>query len=403
MNTLYGLPETVKFCKRCVLSNQRPNSTVEFKHSSTRGGAKYTGFDAEGICDACLVADQKNQINWKIRQESLLRLLDEFRGKTKPYDCVIPGSGGKDSFFTAHVLKEKFGMSPLLATWQPIRYTQYGLNQYFNWVDAIGADSVSFKANPDLMKLLTRLSFFNLLHPFQTFILGQKNYAPKIALRYGIQLIFYGESPAEYGNGLTEFKNQEMNPEYYSLDSYKDVKLAGIELKELESDFGIDRDALEAFLPLERKNLKNTNLRYLYLSHFLKWDPQENFYYAAKRLGFRPRPYSSEGTYTRYASFDDKIDDLHYFTTHIKFGIGRATYDASQEVRNGHITREDAVNLVKQFDGNTPSRYLNEITDYLEISLEEFFATCDKFRSPHLWEITKDGRPKLKHAVWHQE
>ena len=122
MEPFFGLPKEVVFCKRCVISNQRPNSTVEFKHSTNRQGTKYTGFDNHGICDACKVADEKDFIDWCHREEELLQLLEKYRGKTKPYDCVIPGSGGKDSFFTSHILKEKYGMSPL-----PVSYTHLTL------------------------------------------------------------------------------------------------------------------------------------------------------------------------------------------------------------------------------------------------------------------------------------
>ena len=195
-------------------------------------------------------------------------------------------------------------------------YTEHGLKQYFNWTETLGADS--FRPNPMVIKV-TRLSFFNLLHPFQTFILG-KNLAPKIALKYGINLIFYGESPAEYGNGIVEFNNRSMDPDYYSLDSYDDVRLGGAELRELIKSYDLNMNDLEAFLPI-LKNVAHKNLQYLYLSHFVKWDPQENYYYSVKNGAFMPRPHSSDGTYTRYSSFDDKNDDLHYFTTHVSSGL----------------------------------------------------------------------------------
>ena len=117
MKTFYGLPNVVKFCSACVLSNQRPNTTVEFKHDKQRSGSNYTGFSEEGVCNACLVNTEKDTIDWQSREKELLQILERFRGKSKPYDCIVPGSGGKDSFFTAYILKKKYGMSPLLVTW----------------------------------------------------------------------------------------------------------------------------------------------------------------------------------------------------------------------------------------------------------------------------------------------
>src|SRR5688572_2719537 len=127
--TYYGLPAEVKFCARCVISNQRPASAVEFKH--TKDSKKVTmHFDAEGICDACRNAEVKENINWEDREQQLVKLLDKYRRNDGEYDCIVSGSGGKDSAFQAHVLKYKYGMNPLTVTWPPILYTDYG---YENW------------------------------------------------------------------------------------------------------------------------------------------------------------------------------------------------------------------------------------------------------------------------------
>ena len=107
LEAYYGLPKQVAFCKRCVISNQRPNSTVEYKH--TKDSKKQTiGLDAEGVCDACRFAESKAKtIDWASREKALKDLCDRFRKTDGSYDCLVPGSGGKDSFYAAHVLKYK--------------------------------------------------------------------------------------------------------------------------------------------------------------------------------------------------------------------------------------------------------------------------------------------------------
>ena len=111
MNTYYGLPEKVTFCKKCVISNQRPASTVEFKHNIN--SKKVTmNIDDDGICDACKTVEIKENINWDQREKELLELLDKYRKNDGSYDCLIPGSGGKDSAYQSHVLKYKYGMNP---------------------------------------------------------------------------------------------------------------------------------------------------------------------------------------------------------------------------------------------------------------------------------------------------
>jgi hypothetical protein len=145
--------------------------------------------------------------------------------------------------------------------------------------------------------------------------------------------------------------------------------------------------------------LESSNIEVHYLGYYIKWTPQEAYYYAVEHTGFQARPFRTQGTYSKYNSIDDKIDDLHYYTTFMKFGIGRATYDASQEIRNSHLTRQEGVALVKRFDGEFPDRYFNEVMDYIELKPERFFELCDKCRSPHLWQ-KENGEWKLCHAVW---
>lgn len=395
----YGLPAEVKFCVRCVMSNQRPASTQEFKH--TVESKKTTlHIDSEGVCDACRVAEEKEKVNWKDREEKLLRLLDQHRKNDGSYDCMIPGSGGKDSAYQAHVLKYKYGMNPLTVTWPPIMYTEYGYKNFKNWIDVGGFDNLSFNRNGKVMKLLTKLSIENLLHPFQTFILGQKNMAPRLAAKLGIPLIFYGENEAEYGNPIAENSDSLRSKSYFSFNHLDEIYLGGVSIKELREKYEIRLSDLMSFLPPTVEELNKTNIEVHYLGYYLKWTPQEVYYYAVENTGFKARPFRTQGTYSKYNSIDDKIDDLHYYTTWIKFGLGRATYDASQEIRNKHLTRDEGVALVKRFDGEFPDRYFNEVMDYIDMKPERFHELCDKFRSPHLWTKNDKGEWALRKPIW---
>jgi N-acetyl sugar amidotransferase len=394
----YGLPTEVRFCTRCVMSNQRPNSAVEFKH--TKVSKKTTlHMDSEGVCDACRTAESKQTIDWKLREQELVQLLDRYRSKDGSYDCLVPGSGGKDSAYQAHVLKYKYGMNPLTVTWPPILYTDYGYTNWKNWIDS-GFDNISFNRNGKTMKLLTKLSIENLFHPFQTFILGQKNLAPKIAARFNIPLIFYGENEAEYGNPIADNSTSLRDKSYYSFNHLDEIYLGGVSIRQLIEDYQLTLHDLRAFLPANLEEIERSRIEIHYLGYYLKWTPQEVYYYAVENTGFKARPFRTQGTYSKYNSIDDKIDDLHYYTTYIKFGIGRATYDASQEIRNKHLTREEGVSLVKRFDGEFPDRYFDEIMEYLEIDGDYFRnELADRFRSPHLWTKDHTGSWRLRHTV----
>jgi len=230
--TRYGLPTEVVYCKNCVMSNQRPTSTPEFRHTVDRKH-NTLHIDDEGICDACRYMQQKENIDWPLREKELLKLLDRYRRNDGGYDCIVPGSGGKDSCYAAHVLKYKYGMHPLTITWPPLIYTDIGYKNFRAWIDIGGFDNLSFNYNGQVHALLTRLAIENLLHPFQPFILGQKNLAPKIALKYDIPLIFYGENEAEYGNPIADNQTSLRDKSYYTMQNLSEVRLGGISVDEL--------------------------------------------------------------------------------------------------------------------------------------------------------------------------
>ena len=389
LKTLYGLPKKVIFCKKTLISNQRPNSTIEFQHTQS-SKKKTLRIDKNGISDSWKFSIIKNKINYKNREKKLLRLLDKYRGKGK-YDCIVPGSGGKDSCYAAHILKYKYGMNPLTVTWPPILYTSYGYKNFKNWLKYGNFKNISAKRNEDFFRILTKLSIENLFHPFHTFILGQKNFAPKVALQHNIPLVFYGENEAEHGNPISDTKSSLRNTSYYLYKNFKDLRLGGMKISEIMNTYKFKYSDFKSILPLQEDELEKFPLEVHYLGYYLKWVPQETYYYSVENCNFRPRPFRTQGTYSKYNSIDDKIDDLHYYTTFIKFGIGRATYDVSQEIRNNHLTIEEGKKLIKKYDGEFPDRYFSEIMKYLQIKKSSFFKLCDKHRSPHLWKKIKNN------------
>ena len=163
MRAKFNLPKKVIFCKKCLMSNQRPSSIAEFKHTRERKGAKYLNINTDKICDACLQNERKKNIDWIEREKKLVRLLNKYRKNNGEYDCIVPGSGGKDSAYQAHTLKSKYGMKPLVITWSPILYTDYGLENYNNWIEKGGFDGIVIRPDGDVMKRLTKLSINNLL------------------------------------------------------------------------------------------------------------------------------------------------------------------------------------------------------------------------------------------------
>ncbi len=382
-------PKAVFFCKKCVVSNQRPRIT----------------FDKNGVCSACDYAYEKHHvIDWKEREKMLLDLLAKHRSKDGNYDCIIPGSGGKDSAFVSYQLKYKYGMHPLTVTWAPHLYTDIGWKNYIAFKDS-GFDNILVFANGKIHRKLSRLAFELWGDHFKVFGLGQKALAFHIAVRFKIPLVFYGESgEIEYG-GSTKNKDkpyedvEDWSEFYYQGSSLDELIKAGLEI----GYFTEEEVKNESFLfywhpPIEE--LKRINAQMHWFSYYKKWVPQEHYYFAVEHTGFTANPGRSEGTYSKYASLDDKTDGFHFYLGFIKFGIGRATSDAAHEIRDRHLKREEGVALVHRYDGEFPKKYYKEFLEYLNISEDEFWEVVDFYRSisPHLWK-KENGEWKLLHRV----
>ena len=396
---IYGLPSKVKFCKKCVISNQRPSSAIEFR-TSKKDNKEAIHFNQDEICSACIYNEKKNNnIDWEIREKQLLALLDSYRSKDGSYDVIVPGSGGKDSAFTSHILKEKYGMNPLTVTWAPHLYTSIGWKNMQNWSHIGGLDNILFTPNGRLHRLMTKNAFHNLLHPFQPFIIGQRIIGPLMAKKFGVQLVMYGENQAEYGNSIKENKNPKMNTSFFSINNPLKMKFGGVEMKNYIDENKFCLGDFKPYIPPSNNELLNSKIDVHYLGYYIKWDPQECYYYASENTGFKANIERTEGTYSKYSSIDDKIDPFHYYTTLIKFGIGRCTYDAAQEIRNDKLTRQEGAYLVEKYDTEFPKKFFSEFLEYINTSEEVFYEIIDKFRSPNIWRKDQNKNWGLKHNV----
>lgn len=381
-------PRDVKYCSRCVISNQRPRIVL----------------DAEGVCSACRFAYEKHYvIDWTARERQLEALLDRHRRRDGTWDVVVPGSGGKDSAFVAHQLKTKYGMHPLTVTWAPFRYTDTGWQNFQSFIHS-GFNNLLAHPNGRLHRNIARISFEELGDAWQPFGYGQMCLAFHIALRFGIKLIFFGENgEAEYGGDPKNNYESHMPVEDWALLYFKgamvdDLVEYGLRYKDYFSKDELDESDLIFYRPPAIAELHLAGTEMHWYSYYHKWIPQENYYYSSEHTGFRANPERSEGTYSKYASLDDRTDGFHFYMAFLKFGIGRATSDAAHEIRDGHITREEGVALVRRYDGEFPSKYFAEFLEYLDIDEEHFWRIADSYRPPHLWEKV-NGQWRLKYQV----
>lgn len=362
----YHLPAEVVFCRRCVISNQRPRIS----------------FEEEDVCSACRFAERKCQIDWKARERELVDLLDKHRKNDGSFDIIVPASGGKDSSMIAHRLKTCYGMHPLIVTFAPNIYTDIGRANMNRFLKS-GFSNLLMTPDEIANRKFVRIAFEEMGDPFQPFIYGVYSFPLQVAVRYGIPLIMYGE------NGEVEYGGDQKNADQPSRNVTDDMVkhyFSGFEQPFWKSLGMTDHELMPYQVP-PFADMKRIGIECHFWSYYQKWIPQENYYYAAEHTGFQANPDGrSEGTYSKYASLDDRLDGIHYYLSFIKFGIGRATSDAAHEIRDGHITREEGVALVKKYDGEFPKKYFHEFLQFTNFTEEQFQEIVDSFRPPHLWD-----------------
>jgi N-acetyl sugar amidotransferase len=383
------LPKDVVFCKNCVVSNQRPR----------------TQFNKEGICAPCQWAHEKDLVvDWDKRRDELKTLLDKYRSKDGSFDVVVPGSGGKDSAFVAHQLKERWGMHPLCVTWCPFEYTQIGWQNLWSFIQS-GFTNILGQPDGQIHRKLTRLAFELKGDAWEPFGYGQKAWAWHVAVRWGIKLIFYGENgELEYG-GSEKYKHQpkegpeEWGHEYWKGSSVDEMIDVGLQRGILEKSKVLEKTC-ELYKPPSVDQILKHGTEMHWYSYYDKWVPQENFYYSMKHCGLQTNPEGrSEGTYTKYVSLDDKADGFHWYLSYMKFGMCRASRDVQTDIRRNHITRDEGVRLTRRYDGEFPRRHFKWFLDYMGITESYFWEVMDRYREmSNVWEKV-DGKWRLKHVV----
>lgn len=366
----YELPRDIRYCKTCVISNQRPRIQ----------------FSDDGECNACKYWRRKEHvIDWEERDRELQELCDRFRRNDGRFDVLVPSSGGKDSVFVAHLLKEKYGMHPLTMTWSPHVYTEIGFRNLQASIHA-GLDNVLYTPNGKVQRRMTRISTIEVGDPFQPFIYGQVNLPLRVAMEKGIHLIMDGENgEAEYGGDPSTETNKGFSSEEANKYWLSDFPV------EYWYSYGFTAPELEIYSPPSLEQLQEFHVERHFFSYYTNWRPQDHYYYCVQNTNFQVNPKGrSEGTYSKYASLDDAIDPYHYYFSLLKFGIARATSDAAHEIREGLLERDEAVTLVRRFDAETPSAESRDVfLRYTGFSEDDLERVIERWRNDRIW--TRNG------------
>jgi len=355
-------------------------------------------FDDEQVCSACYQAELRESVNWGRREEELRVISETVKEKNGDFDCVIGVSGGKDSHFQAFYARDNLGLKPLLVNCAPENFTNVGRANLENLVSH-GFDLISIRPNPVVMKALTKKGFFEYGNPVKPSEYPLYAVSWIIANKFDIPLIIQGDNPAET-LGIVEDTDTGGNA--YSIRKHNTI--SGDASQWLYE--GIDlRDLFFYQFPNELEGIRS-----IWLSHYVKeWSNTGNTEFAiSKGLHGRPNHDPSEtGKLNSYCSIDSDIHILNQLLKYYKFGFGFVTDEVCYDIREGRMTREAGIELVRKYDGRLSRKYILEFCDYIGISEYTFWKTVDKFVNKDLFyrdssrSIWRPGEwvPKFKVGV----
>jgi len=364
----------VFWCKTCLNMSTRPR--IEFNN--------------DGVCNACQWSEEKESLDWSKREAELHALLEKYRAKDRrSFDCVVPVSGGKDGSYVAHTLKTKYGMNPLTVTVRPALSLDIGNRNLTNFIDS-GFNHIHVSPSTTVMQKLNRIGFMEKGFPYYGWLIAIKTAVIQTAMNFSIPLIFYGEDgEVEYG-GSTESKNNPL----YSIDYMKRVYFEGgyekVFSKVLE-DPGISEGDLAFWQFPSNDEVMRHDLAFTHWSYYEPWDSYRNYIVAKDHCGLEDKGDNNSGTFTNFAQNDQALYSLHAYLMYLKFGFGRATQDAGIEIRRGAMSRDQALNLVRLFDGHYPDEFLNEYLSYYQMDLSEFNRVLDTYANKNLFRKEKNS------------
>ena len=362
----------MEICTNCIQPNTRPGIY----------------FNEEGVCGACLWGKEKNKIDWDLRCKELQDIaLWAKKNSNGDYDCTIGVSGGKDSTKQAITARDKLDLNCLLVNCEPENITDIGRKNIEN-LKNLGFDVVTIRPNPNVMKRLIRYDFFEHLNPVKAteFALYSSTYI--IAEKFKIPLIIQGETQVlTLGTRLISAGQVQD-----ALNVDQNMRTLSQGWQEYQNVDGIKKRDLFLFR-YNKENLKELGIKGIWLQYYLKeWSYRGNAEFSKKygltvRENFNPKDI---GTYVDFSALDSDLNHVNQMLKYIKFGFGFCMDHACYDIRDGHITRNEAMNLVKDYDGKCSEEYIKKFCDYVEITIDKFWDTANSFRGP-MWSKNEDN------------
>jgi len=373
-------PPEVHYCSRCVYPSASAVSLT---------------FDESGVCSGCRVYDQKKTIDWNERLQWLMDEVEPYR-KSSGYECIIGVSGGKDSYFQAHFVKEVLGLKALLVTYNGNNYLDTGWHNLMRMKEVFGLDHIVVSPSVDLLVRMNRLAFRMMGDMNWQNHAGIATVPMKMAAQLNIPLVFWGE------HGWTDLGGMHSMHDLveYTARYRKDQLLRGYDWHDMMGDEEdpIDENELEMFKYPEDEQLLQVGVRGMFIGNYDPWDANAHVKLVQERYGWEQSPEPFERTYRRFSNLDDRYENgAHDYLKYIKFGYGRATDHACKDIRSGYMSRDEGIEMVRKFD-HVRSKDLHFWLDYVSRSEAWFDKIADGFRSPKVW--LNDGNSWIKRNIW---
>ena len=358
------------FCSNCLAMSTRPRII----------------FDRLGICNACNWAKKKEtEINWKKRELELKNLLKLENNNS--FSCLVPVSGGKDGSYVAYNLKHKYKVNPLCVTIRPALPTPLGNENIYAFVKS-DYPMITVDVGYEALRKMNKFGFFYLGFPYYGWLVSIFTAVIRIALNFNINIVFYGEDgEVEYG-GTPETEKKKL----FDIDYIKKIYVEGGYENIIKKANLSEKESYFFKFPSHNELKKKTQLKLTHWSYFENWDPYRNYLVAKEHCGLKEAIYSNKSTFTNFSQNDQYLYDLHTFIMYLKFGFGRANQDASIEIRRGAISRGQAINLVKLYDGQLSEENIPRYLEYYQITEKKFYEILCKWTNKKLFRIEKNKK-----------
>lgn len=374
----------MRYCSRCLYPENHPLNLV---------------FDDEGVCSGCRVHEEKDTLDWEERRELLRGIFDEYRAKSRAiHDCIVPVSGGRDSYWIVHLVKNVFGMHPLLVSYNKHYNTRMGIRNLAYLRSLLGCDFMQQTLSPDKVREVTRASLALRGSMYWHVLAGETVYPVHVAVKFKIPLIVWGHHQGLDQVGMFSHTDEvEMTRKYR-----KEHDLMGLEAEDMARQWpGLRLDDLEPFVYPHDKELEAVGVRGIYLGNYVRWDSKTQHERMIEAYGYETM--AQQRTFDTY----NDVDSFHYSGIHdaIKFrkwGYGKVTDHACREIRLKRMTREQGIAMVRRYQDVEPAD-LPLFLEWIGMGREEFWGHVDRFRDPRAWERTDSGWRQRDSVVNHAD